>query len=118
MRIQSNKAKGRLGQQEIRDMLLKWFPELSKADVRSTSMGCPGDDILLSTAAQKIMPWNIEVKRKKKIGAVRFMEQASEHGTGEPVAFFREDRGEWFASVSADYLMRLVKFHSLFLGDK
>lgn len=108
-RARSNKSKGRLGQQEVRDLILKHFPELEPDDARSNPMGAPGEDLLLSPAARKILPWNIEVKRKQKIGAARFMEQAALHGKHEPVAFFREDRGEWFAVISAEYLFELMQ---------
>ena len=42
------KQKGRLGQQEIRDALLKTFTELEPDDVKSTIMGDTGADIQLS----------------------------------------------------------------------
>ena len=94
---------------EVQALILKWFPELEPDDCRSNPMGSDGEDILLSPAARKILPWNIEVKRKKKVGAARFMEQAGTHGEHEPVALFREDRGEWYAVITADYLFQLVK---------
>lgn len=108
-RIHSNKNKGRLGQQEVQQLILKHFPELESDDCRSNPMGSDGEDILMSPACRKLLPWNIEVKRKKKIGAVRFMEQAGGHGGKEPVAIFREDRGEWYACITAEYLFKLIK---------
>ena len=59
------KAKGRLGQQEVRDKLLKTFPDLEPDDIKSTVMGDSGEDIQLSPAARKIIPLTIEVKRRK-----------------------------------------------------
>ena len=50
----SSKAKGRLGQQEVRDKILKTFPELEPDDVRSTAMGQSGEDIQLSPRARKL----------------------------------------------------------------
>ena len=47
------KAKGRLGQNEIRDKILETFPDLEPDDVRSTTMGDTGEDIQLSPAARK-----------------------------------------------------------------
>ena len=41
----SAKAKGRLGQQEIRDKLLETFPEFEKDDIQSAIMGDTGADI-------------------------------------------------------------------------
>lgn len=108
-RARSNKNKGRLGQQEVAKLLIEAFPALEPDDCRSNPMGAGGEDILLSPAARKFFPWNIEVKRKKKIGACRFMEQAATHGKHAPVAVFREDRGTWYACVEFKYLLELMK---------
>ena len=107
MRPSSAKAKGRSGQQEVRDLLLARHPQLKPDDIRSTSMGCDGEDLLLSPYAREFYPWCIEIKRKKSIAACRFMEQAESHGDYVPVAIFREDRGEWYAMVTLDYLLNL-----------
>ena len=55
------KAKGRGGQNEIRDKLLETFPEFEPDDIKSTTMGDTGEDIQLSPAARKKMPITIEV---------------------------------------------------------
>ena len=46
----SAKAKGRNGQQEVRDRLLETFPEFELDDIKSTTMGDTGEDIQLSPA--------------------------------------------------------------------
>lgn len=107
MKAQSAKAKGRLGQQEIVKLLLKALPGLQEEDIRSTSMGAPGRDILLSTAALEAIPWCIEVKRRKKIAALDFLTQAdynSKEGE-EPIVFCREDRGRWVVMMDAEYFL-------------
>ncbi len=78
--------------------------------MRSNPMGSGGEDLLLSPAARKVLPIQIEVKRKKAVGAARYMEQAAEHGNHQPVAFFREDRGPWYAICDADMLLRFFRF--------
>ena len=45
MRPQSAKAKGRRLQQIVCQDLLELFPSLEADDIRSTSMGCNGEDI-------------------------------------------------------------------------
>lgn len=90
-RASSNKAKGRLGQQEVRDILLDYFTFLEPDDIRSTSMGAQGCDILLSPKAQRVLGIQIEVKRSKKMTAQRWMEQAAGHGLLTPTVWFRED---------------------------
>ena len=105
------KAKGRLGQNEIRDKILETFPELEPDDVKSTTMGDTGEDIQLSPAARKKIPITIEVKRRKSgmKMAYDYIEQARKHGKGEPVVFFRADRKEWITMVSLDHYMELLK---------
>ena len=105
------KAKGRGGQNEIRDKLLETFPEFEPDDIKSTTMGDTGEDIQLSPAARKKMPITIEVKRRKSgmKMAYDYIEQASKHGKGEPVVFFRADRKDWITMISIDHYMELLR---------
>lgn len=108
-RARSNKAKGRNGQKEVCEIILQTFPELHADDVRSNPMGSDGEDILLSRKARELLGWvQIEVKRKKKIAACRFLEQAKAHGPYNPIAFFREDRGPWYVAMSEDHYTKLI----------
>ena len=83
------KAKGRGGQQEVRDRLLETFPEFEPDDIKSTTMGDTGEDIQLSPAARKKLPITIEVKRRKSAlkTVYGYLEQAGNHAKGEPVVF-------------------------------
>jgi|TARA_R110000772_G_scaffold237244_1_gene349161 hypothetical protein len=105
------KAKGRGGQNEIRDKLLDIFPEFEPDDIKSTTMGDTGEDIQLSPAARRVLPISIEVKRRK--GELKtvygYMEQAARHGKGEPVVFFRSDRKPWVVMVGLDHYMELLR---------
>ena len=106
----SAKAKGRKGQQEIRDRLLKAFPELHPDDIKSQIMGVNGEDIVLSPRAREVLPVSIEVKRRKTFkGLYDFMDQAVQDGLYEPLVFLRGDREEWLALCKADYLVELLK---------
>ena len=71
-------------------------------------MGAGGEDIMLSPAARKVLPYNIEVKRKKAIAICRFLEQADSHGKHNPLSFFREDRGKWYVAMEADHFLALL----------
>ena len=77
MRPQSAKAKGRRGQQRVRDAILMKFPDLEPGDVRSTGMGQSGNDIQLSPAAQKKFPFAIEVKTLAAFAGYKHLEQAN-----------------------------------------
>lgn len=103
-----SKSKGRTGQNEVRDMILKAFPDLEPGDVKCAIMGETGLDIHLSPAALKRLNWNTEVKRRKSMkGIYDWYQQAKGHGSGEPVVCIRQDRDKWLAIVSLDYLLEL-----------
>lgn len=105
------KNKGRLGQNEIRDKLLETFPEFEPDDIKSTTMGDTGEDIQLSPAVRRKIPITIEVKRRKSAlkTVYDFIDQASHHGKGEPVVFYRSDRKPWVVMVGLDHYMELIK---------
>ena len=107
----AGKAKGRTGQQEVRDKLLETFPEFEPDDIKSTTMGDSGEDIQLSPAARKAMPITIEVKRRKSgfKTAYGYIDQASNHAKGEPVVFYRSDRQQWIVMISIDHYMELLR---------
>jgi hypothetical protein len=110
----SAKAKGRLGQQEVRDKLLETFPDLHPDDIKSTVMGDSGEDIQLSPAARKIIPLSIEVKRRKNDlkTVYNYIDQASSHKGGEPVVFYRSDRKPWVVMIGMEHYMSLLKVWS------
>lgn len=110
MNTKSNKAKGRLGQQEVVKILLQTFSELTEDDLRSTPMGSAGEDIMMSSAARKKLPWNIEVKRGKAFNLVKACKQAEARNNYEPVSVGRYDRDkDWYACIKLEYLLELMK---------
>lgn len=91
MRPQSAKAKGRKFQQQVRDALLAQFREvLHQDDIRSTSMGAAGDDLLLSPLAQVVLPYNFEMKKVENPSLWAAVAQAAERKSPRsvPVAIF------------------------------
>ena len=107
----SGKAKGRLGQNEIRDKLLETFPEFEPDDIKGCIMGDNGEDIQFSPTARKKLPLSIEVKRRKSglQTAYNYMEQASSHNKGEPVVCYRSDRKPWIVMVGLDHYAQLLR---------
>lgn len=107
---QSSKAAGRKVQQEVRDLILATFQELEPDDVRSTSMGASGEDLLLSPAARKRLPFDVEVKYRAKIAAIKYLMQAETHGDHKPLAVFRQARDkQLYAMLKFDDLLELLK---------
>lgn len=92
MKPQAAKAKGRARQQEFAAKVIETYPELNEDDVRSISMGAGGADILLSQAAKKLFPFEVECKSLKKISVYKYLEQAETHGGLTPIAAIRGNR--------------------------
>lgn len=109
MKAQSAKAKGRRLQQAVRDAILDSFPTLESDDVRSTSMGAGGEDVQLSPAARKLFPYSVECKSLAKIAVFNYYEQATGHGTHEPLVVIKQDRAKPLAVVDLEHFMKLVR---------
>ena len=93
MKPQSAKAKGRKLQQWVRDIILESFPSLEADDVRSTSMGAGGEDVQLSPAARRLMPYSIECKSVEKLNVWAAYEQAEANsGEHEPLLVMKKNR--------------------------
>lgn len=109
MTPQSCKAKGRVFQQWVKNFLLKTFPSLEEDDIKSTSMGAGGEDIQLSPAARKLLPYQIECKSKRDSAAHTWYEQAASHGKWEPIVFIKKDRKLPLVIMSVAHFIELVK---------
>lgn len=108
MKTSTAKAKGRRLQQWVRDLLLSLHPSLEADDVRSTAMGQSGEDIQLSPAARRLIPFSIECKARQKIAVYDFYDQAASNapkGT-EPIAVIKGDRKKPLVLVDAEYFFK------------
>lgn len=113
MRPQSAKAKGRRAQQEVRDAILAAFPTLEPDDVRSTSMGASGADLLFSPAARKLFPFYVECKNVEALNIWKALAQAeagSQRGAGlHELVVFRRNHSPLYAALSFDQFLKLLQ---------
>lgn len=115
MKSASVKQKGRLFQQWVRDQILSRNPELAPDDVRSTSMGASGEDILLSTAARKVFPFSIECKNVEKINVwsayAQCLANAKQYA---PILFLKKNRTDAVVVLDAEFFLDLMqKFNEM-----
>ncbi|MEM4379926.1 MAG: hypothetical protein QXL01_04480 [Thermoplasmatales archaeon] len=91
--------------------ILETFPVLTKNDVRSTSSGATGRDVLLSERALSLFRYAVECKSRKQIAVYRDFEQARQHCTsGEvPLLVIKENNEEPLAVIPLNHFMKLVK---------
>jgi hypothetical protein len=72
-------------------------------------MGAPGEDIILSPAARKLLPLQFEVKNKATSQIHTYYDQAKTHGKHEPIVVVKRDRGIYLATMSLDFFLQLIK---------
>ena len=110
MKTSSAKAKGRALQQWVRDLLLSLSSSLHKDDVRSTSMGAGGEDVLLSPAARSLFPVSIECKNLARFAGYTLYDQAVANcpDGNEPVVVVKANRRSPLVMVDAEYYFKLM----------
>ena len=111
MKTASSKAKGRRLQQDVRDKILDTFPELESDDVKSTSMGAGGEDVLLSPAARKKFPYSVECKSRKSIPMYTWYLQAKHNAPRdtEAILVVKQNYSKPLVVLDLDHFMELVK---------
>ena len=111
MKSASCKAKGRRFQQKVAHAVLETFPDLHPDDVRSTSMGCGGEDVQLSTAARRHLPLSIECKCVERLNVWQHLEQSERNapdGT-TPCLVFARNRSSTYAILPWSVVLSLYK---------
>lgn len=107
---QSKKARGRVLQKEIVKRILKTFPQLTDRDVKSTSMGKPGEDVELSQRAAELFPYSVEAKNQEAIRIWDAIRQAESQNRGlTPLVVFKRNRSDLYCTMRFDDLLYLLK---------
>lgn len=108
--VQSAKAKGRNLQKSVVQGLLDRFASLTLDDVRSCSMGSNGADVIMSTAAKQLIPYEIECKAKAAGFTALYdaLEQAGGHGDLTPVAVVKQDRKQPLVVMTMEAWLDLI----------
>ena len=110
MKTRSAKNKGKRLQNQIRDQLLENFKQLEPDDIKSTTMGESGEDIQLSPAARKLIPYAIECKNQEKLNIWESYSQAVENSKNyEPVVVIKRNNHKPLVVVDAEYFVGLHK---------
>lgn len=111
MKARSAKNKGKRLQNYVRDRLLEKYPTLEPDDIRSTGMGQQGEDLQLSPAARRILPYAIECKNLARIAVYNYYAQAKEHAgvSGlNPLVVIKQDREKPLVVLDFDYFLELL----------
>ena len=110
MNPKSVKAKGRALQNLLRDKLREAFPELHEDDIKSQTMGMTGEDIILTPAARKQIPYSFECKNQERIQLWKFLEQAESNADKHtPVLIIKKNRRKPYVVLDLDKWIELIK---------
>ena len=109
MKSRSAKNKGKRLQNSFRDLLLETFTQLEPDDIRSAIMGESGEDIKLSPAARKLIPYSFECKNQEALNIWSSLEQAEENaGDYDPVLIFKRNRSKTYAVINIEKFIELI----------
>ena len=109
MKSRSAKNKGKRLQNKVRDLILEKFNTLEDDDVRSTTMGDSGEDVLLSPAARKLFPFSVECKNQEKLNIWSALEQAENNSENHtPLVIFKRNRTKTYAVLEFDKLLEFL----------
>ena len=111
MNTQSGKAKGRRLQQWIMNQILDRFTGLKEDDVTSRSMGCGGEDVLMSPKARAKFPFSIEAKNTERLNLYKAYDQCIDNSKElhEPLLIVKKNHHKPLAIVDAEYFIKHFK---------
>ena len=109
MKSRSAKNKGKRLQNKVKDLLLETFNQLEPDDIRSAIMGESGEDIKLSPAARKLIPYSFECKNQEALNIWSSLEQAETNaGDYDPVLIFKRNRSKTYAVINIEKFIELI----------
>ena len=113
-----SKAKGRKLQNYVRDCLRSSFPSLEDDDIKSQTMGMTGEDIVLSPAARKQIPYSFECKNVERLSFWATVEQCEANCKEgiTPAIVVKKNRKDPMVAIPLDVFIELIK--PLSLGSK
>ena len=72
-------------------------------------MGAQGEDVTLSSAARRLVPFQIETKAYATFAIYKHYEQATEHGDHEPLLIIKGNHKKPLAVIDAEQFFNLLK---------
>lgn len=109
MKTSSAKAKGRNLQKYVCSRILRLFSGLETSDCESRSMGSQGEDIMLSSAARRLLPVSFECKSHAKYAVYKDYAQCVANAKiYEPVLVIKQNHSHPLAVVDLDYFLDLL----------
>ena len=110
----SSKAKGRRLQNLVRDKLRAAFSSLEEDDIKSQTMGMTGEDIVLSPAARKLIPYSIECKNVERLNVWQCLKQTESNLQKDcsPALIIKRNQTDPYVVLSLETWLNLIQKHS------
>ena len=116
MKVSSAKAKGRKLQKDVCKALLEISRGLTEDDIRSTSMGAGGEDVLFSSAAKRQFPLSIECKNVERFSIWPAIDQGIKNCPSDltPVVVFKKNHRDPQISLPLEKFLEIYKVYLQF----
>jgi|TARA_X000001388_G_scaffold58878_2_gene44285 hypothetical protein len=109
MKTSSKKGKGRRLQNFVRDNLVMSFPSLEPDDIKAAIMGESGEDIKLSPAAKRLIPFSFECKNQERLNIWQSLQQAEDNCEDrEPVLVFKRNRTKTYVAIEFTKFLEFI----------
>lgn len=109
MNTRSCKAKGKRLQNLLREALLSAFPVLEPDDIKSAMASETGEDLKLSPAAKRLIPFSFECKNTEKLSVWSALEQAQKNANGrQPAVVFSRNHAIPHVVISLENFIELI----------
>lgn len=110
----SRKSKGAGAQKEVRELVLKYLPDMNEEEIRSAIMGETGNDLKLIGEAAKMFPFATEVKRQETTSIWVWWKQLTARASKPGLLMFRRNRSKWMLAMELEEFLKLyAELHDL-----
>mgnify|MGYP003145887564 CR=1 FL=1 len=112
-KIKSCKAKGRKLQNFVRDMLREIYsPDLEDDDIKSQTMGMTGEDIILTPAARKLIPFSFECKNVERLQMWRAIDQCESNikDCNTPAVVFKKNGKKPYVAIPFEIFCDILEY--------
>ena len=94
----------------VRDRLRSGDMEILETnDIESQVMGMSGEDIVLSPAAKRAIPYSFECKNQERLNLWSSLEQAEGNSQGRnPCLIFKRNRSKTYAVIEFEHFLELI----------
>ena len=82
---------------------------LEPNDIESQVMGMSGEDIVLSPAAKRVIPYSFECKNQERLNLWGSLEQAEGNSQDrQPVLVFKRNRSKVYVALDFEHFLELI----------